>query len=69
MNEYDKLLKLIDCLEIEELKLLKQVIDRKIHEVYQYMPSNDSEVLANYTKKFHYDPSRREEVLKKLGHI
>ncbi|MBQ8891937.1 MAG: hypothetical protein IJ068_03625 [Bacilli bacterium] len=66
MSDTEKILKLIEELDIEELKLLKDKIDKKLHKIYQYIPSNDSEVIAGYARNFHYSEERREEVLKKI---
>ena len=69
MSDIEKILELIDCLDIEELKLLKDKIDKKLHKFYQYIPSNDSEVIASYARNFHYSEARREKVLEKIKRL
>ena len=70
MNDTERLLELIDCLDIEDLKLLRhkieEILNKNVHKVSNYLPSNDSEVIASYARRFHYSEERREEVLKKL---
>ena len=51
---------------IEELIELRDLIKKRLHVLSPYIPSNDSEVIAEYAKRFHYDEKRKEEVLKKL---
>jgi len=68
MNLEEKLLKIINSLNKEELIKLRDMIEEQIgeHYVSSYVPSGDSVVIAEYARRFHYDESRKEEVLQKL---
>ena len=65
MNELEeKINKIINSLSKEELIELRNQLMEKFR-VSNYVPSGDSEVIANYLDEFHYDEKRKEEVLKK----
>ena len=72
INDIENLLKLIDCLNVDDLNLLKNRIDEILlklngdnYSVSNYIPSNDVDVIANYLDSFQFDSSKREEKLKR----
>ena len=66
MNELEeKINKIINSLSKEELIELRNQLMNMYPPMSNYVPSGDSEVIANYLDEFHYDEKRKEEVLKK----
>ena len=67
MNELEeKINKIINSLSKEELIELRNQLENMFPpRASTYVPSGDDEVIARYLAEFHYDESRKEEVLKK----
>ena len=66
MNNIEELKEFIKTLSKEELIELRDLIKKKLHVLSPYIPSNDSEIIAEYAKRFQYDEKRKEEILKKI---